>query len=60
MKNNNKEIKMCPVCGEQKLKKYFDICQIYGWVHDFVQLEDPNYEDAANKLSFAKVRSFSN
>lgn len=58
MKKSNKEIIMCPVCGEQKLKKYFDICQICGWVHDFVQLEDPSYEDAANKLSLNESKEF--
>jgi len=45
----------CPCCGyktfSQKPNGSFDICKVCFWEDDPVQLENPEYEGGANKVS---------
>jgi len=45
----------CPCCGYKTFKYKpngsFDICEVCFWEDDPVQLENPDYEGGANKIS---------
>ena len=45
----------CPCCGyktfEEKPNGTYDICQVCFWEDDPIQLDDPNYEGGANRVS---------
>ncbi len=45
----------CPCCGyktlSEKASGTFEICDICFWEDDNIQLDDPNYEGGANRVS---------
>lgn len=41
----------CPVCGEEMIRNYYDICSVCGWELDEVQMDDPDFWGGANILS---------
>lgn len=41
----------CPVCGEEMIRYYYDICGVCGWELDEVQTDDPSFWGGANILS---------
>lgn len=49
---------LCPVCGKYTFKSAgnFDICEVCGWEDDLVQLDDPNEEGCANRMSLNQAR----
>lgn len=48
----------CPVCGQYEFecRGSFDICEICDWEDDSLQLEHPDYEGGANKMSLNQAR----
>lgn len=50
---------ICPVCEEFIFERAgeFDICEICGWEDDLVQLENPDEENGANRMSLNQARS---
>ena len=49
---------VCPVCGQFMFESTgeFEICEVCGWEDDWVQLDDPNEEECANKMSLNQAR----
>ena len=45
----------CPCCGYKTFSERpngsYDICEVCFWEDDPIQLDDPDYEDGANKVS---------
>lgn len=45
----------CPCCGyktfAEKPNGHYGICEVCFWEDDSIQLDDPNYEGGANKVS---------
>lgn len=44
----------CPCCGYKTLKEQpglYEICQVCFWEDEPIQLDDPNYEGGANRVS---------
>lgn len=45
----------CPCCGYKTFREQpngsYDICQVCFWEDDPIQLNDPNYEGGANRVS---------
>ncbi len=45
----------CPCCGyktfAEQPKGHYDICEVCFWEDDPIQLDNPNYEGGANKVS---------
>jgi hypothetical protein len=58
IKNNNKH--KCPCCGYFTLTceadNTFQICPVCYWEDDGVQLNDPNYDGGANRVSLNQAR----
>lgn len=50
----------CPCCGfytfEHKPNGTYDICKVCFWEDDPIQLDAPNYEGGANKVSLLQAR----
>jgi hypothetical protein len=50
----------CPCCGyftlNQKADNTFQICLVCYWEDDGVQLNDPNYEGGANRISLNEAK----
>ena len=50
----------CPCCGfytfEHRPNGTYDICKVCFWEDDPIQLDDPNYEGGANKVSLLQAR----
>lgn len=44
---------ICPVCGKYMFESAgeFDICPVCNWEDDLVQLDDPDEEGGANRMS---------
>lgn len=49
---------ICPVCGKYMFESAgeFDICQVCNWEDDLVQLDDPDEEGGANRMSLNQAR----
>ena len=45
----------CPCCGHKTFSRLpngtYDLCEVCFWEDDGVQLENPDYEGGANKMS---------
>jgi methionyl-tRNA synthetase len=52
----------CPCCGYKtflhKPNGSFEICEVCFWEDDPVQLENPDYEGGANKISLKQGQKF--
>ena len=50
----------CPCCGYktfgQKPDNTFDICKVCFWEDDGVQLDNPDYEGGANRVSLRQAQ----
>lgn len=50
----------CPCCGyktlDEKPPGTHDICKICFWEDDWVQYEDPDYKEGANKVSLKEAQ----
>jgi len=48
----------CPVCGKYTFKSAGDddICPVCNWQDDLIQLEDPDEEECANRMSLNQAR----
>lgn len=50
----------CPCCGYKTLSNpangSYDICSVCFWEDDGVQLEDPDYEGGANRVSLRQAQ----
>lgn len=59
MKKNSKKYK-CPCCGyytfDEKPNGNYDICPVCFWEDDPIQLEEPEYEGGANRVSLIQAR----
>lgn len=56
MKEKNQEDKFnCPCCGYRTLREKpggtYNICEVCFWEDDPIQLDDPEYEGGANRVS---------
>lgn len=55
MKEKSQDDKLpCPCCGFKTLEEKpgtYSICQVCFWENDPVQLDDPDYEGGANRVS---------
>jgi hypothetical protein len=52
---STQEMNRCPVCGKSWLG-YMDICPVCEWQNDMVQLNHPDWEGCANKMSLNQAR----
>ena len=48
----------CPICGRYEFPddNSFDICPVCNWEDDLVQLDDPDEEGCANRMSLNQAR----
>ena len=48
----------CPVCGKFDFEGYncFDDCEVCGWIDDAVQVNEPDLEGGANKMSLNQAK----
>ena len=50
----------CPCCGyytfNERVNGNYDICEVCFWEDDPIQLDDPEYEGGANRVSLNQAR----
>ena len=49
----------CPVCGKFDFEGHnsFDDCEVCGWADDAVQVNEPDLEGGANKMSLNQAKA---
>jgi hypothetical protein len=57
---NRTELYPCPCCGYETLPQEaggtYELCPICFWEDDVVQLEDPDFEGGANRVSLRQAQ----
>lgn len=48
----------CPVCGQYEFEREnnFEICEVCGWENDGIQMDNPDEENCANRMSLNQAR----